>query len=165
MSSWACRSSDQAEFQRRSDTMLDVSVTPEQQAQNTREMNAYMESLVQRHRRQPGEDILGMLIREHANDLTTKSWSGSETSCWLPVMRRREHHWVGHLCCCCGIRSSSPWFATHPEVTRSAVEEIVRYLTIVDSGNPRIVLKDMTIGGQPHAGRRRSDGVAAIHQP
>src|SRR4029450_8986272 len=61
---------DQAEFQRRSDTMLDVSVTLQQQAQNTREMNAYMQSLVQRHRQHPGEDILGMLIRDHPNDLT-----------------------------------------------------------------------------------------------
>ncbi|HKN45426.1 MAG TPA: cytochrome P450, partial [Propionibacteriaceae bacterium] len=54
---------DQPEFQRRSDTMLDVFVTPEQQAQNTLEMNAYMQSLVNRHRQDPGDDILGMLIR------------------------------------------------------------------------------------------------------
>lgn len=40
----------QAEFQRRSDTMLDVSVTPEQQAQNTRGMNGYTQSLVRLHR-------------------------------------------------------------------------------------------------------------------
>ncbi len=67
---------DQAEFQLRSDTMLDVSVTPEQQAENTREMNAYMQSLVQRHRRHPGEDILGMLIRDYANDLTDEELVG-----------------------------------------------------------------------------------------
>src|SRR5687768_8854348 len=80
---------DQADFQRRSDTMLDVSVTLEQQAQNSREMNAYMQSLVQRHRQQPGDDILGMLIRDHAGDLSDEELIGSATSCLLLAMKRR----------------------------------------------------------------------------
>jgi cytochrome P450 len=67
---------DQAEFQRRSDTMLDVSVSPQQQAENTREMNAYMASLVNRHRQHQGDDILGMLIRDHADDLTDEELIG-----------------------------------------------------------------------------------------
>jgi cytochrome P450 len=139
---------DQAEFQRRSDTMLDISVTPEQQAENTREMNSYMESLVQRQRQQPGEDILGMLIRDHANDLTDEELvgignillvAGHETTAntiglgTLLLLRHREQLSL--------VRDD-------PEVTGSAVEEIVRYLTIVDTGNPRIILQDMTIGNQ-----------------
>lgn len=152
---------DQAEFQRRSDTMLDVSVTPEQQAQNTRDMNAYMGSLVLRHRQQPGEDILGMLIREHANDLTDEELvgignillvAGHETTAntiglgTLLLLRHREQLAL--------VRDD-------PEVTGSAVEEIVRYLTIVDTGNPRIILKDMTIGGQ----RMRAGDVVMVSLP
>ena len=140
---------DQAEFQRRSDTMLDISVTPEQQAENTREMNSYMKSLVQRQRQQPGEDILGMLIRDHANELTDEELvgignillvAGHETTAntiglgTLLLLRHREQLAL--------VRDD-------PEVTGSAVEEIVRYLTIVDTGNPRVILSDMTIGGQP----------------
>src|SRR5215218_8262695 len=67
---------DQTEFQRRSDTMLDSSVTPQQQAQNTREMNAYMQALVNRHRQHPGDDILGMLLRDHAGDLSNEELVG-----------------------------------------------------------------------------------------
>jgi cytochrome P450 len=139
---------DQAEFQRRSDTMLDMSVTPEQQAHNTREMNAYMQSLVQRHRRNPGDDILGMLIRDHANDLTDEELVGIGNILLV----------AGHETTANTIGLGTLLLLRHPdqlaqvrddpELISTAVEEILRYLTIVDTGNPRIILKDMTIGGQ-----------------
>jgi cytochrome P450 len=78
---------DQAEFQRRSDTMLDVSVTRQQQAQNTREMKAYMQALVNRHRQDPGDDILGMLIRDHADDLTDEELVGVANILWSSQRR------------------------------------------------------------------------------
>jgi cytochrome P450 len=144
---------DQAEFQRRSDTLLDVSVTPEQQAQNTREMNAYMQSLVNRHRQDPGDDILGMLIRDHAHDLTEEEllgignillFAGHETTSntiglsTLLLLQRPDQLAL--------VRDD-------PDVIGSAVEETLRYLTVVHTGKPRIILKDMIIGGQLiHAG-------------
>ena len=139
---------DQPEFQRRSDTMLDVFVTPEQQAQNTLEMNAYMQSLVNRHRRDPGDDILGMLIRDHADELTDEELlgignillvAGHETTAntiGLGTLLLLQHPHQLSL-----VRDD-------PEVITSAVEEILRYLTIVHTGTPRIILQDMIIGGQ-----------------
>ena len=139
---------DRDDFQRRSDTMLDVSLTREQQAQNAREMNAYMQSLVQRHRRRPGDDILGMLIRDHADDLSDAELIG-----------------IGNILLVAGHETTANTIGLgtllllrypdqlalvrdHPELTSSAVEEILRYLTIVHSGTPRIVTSDMAIGGQ-----------------
>ena len=139
---------DQADFQRRSDTMLDVSVTSKQQAQNTLEMNAYMQSLVNRHRQNPGDDILGMLIRDHADELTDEELvgignillvAGHETTAntiGLGTLLLLQHPDQFALIC------------DNPEMITSAVEEILRYLTIVDTGTPRIILKDMIIGDQ-----------------
>jgi cytochrome P450 len=139
---------DQADFQRRSDTMLDVSVTSKQQAQNTLEMNAYMQSLVNRHRQNPGDDILGMLIRDHADELTDEELvgignillvAGHETTAntiGLGTLLLLQHPDQFALIC------------DDPEMITSAVEEILRYLTIVDTGSPRIILKDMIIGDQ-----------------
>ena len=139
---------DQADFQRRSDTMLDVSVTSKQQAQNTLEMNAYMQSLVNRHRQNPGDDILGMLIRDHADELTDEELvgignillvAGHETTAntiGLGTLLLLQHPDQFALIC------------DNPEMITSAVEEILRYLTIVDTGTPRIILKDMIIGNQ-----------------
>jgi len=139
---------DQADFQRRSDTMLDVSVTSKQQAQNTLEMNAYMQSLVNRHRQNPGDDILGMLIRDHADELTDEELVGIGNILLV----------AGHETTANTIGLGTLLLLQHPdqfalirddpEMITSAVEEILRYLTIVDTGTPRIILKDMIIGDQ-----------------
>jgi cytochrome P450 len=139
---------DQVEFQRRSDTMLDVSVTRQQQAQNTREMNAYMQSLVNRHRKDPGDDILGMLIRDHADELTDEELLGIGNILLV----------AGHETTANTIGLGTLLLLQHPdqlalvrndpEVITTAVEEILRYLTMVDTGTPRIILHDMIIGGQ-----------------
>jgi cytochrome P450 len=139
---------DQADFQRRSDTMLDVSVTTKQQAQNTLEMNAYMQSLVNRHRQNPGDDILGMLIRDHADELTDEELVGIGNILLV----------AGHETTANTIGLGTLLLLQHPdqfalirddpEMITSAVEEILRYLTIVDTGTPRIILKDMIIGDQ-----------------
>ncbi|HEU4909972.1 MAG TPA: cytochrome P450 [Propionibacteriaceae bacterium] len=139
---------DQADFQRRSDTMLDVSVTPQQQAQNTHEMNAYMQSLVNRHRQDPGDDILGMLIRDHSDELTDEELVGIGNILLV----------AGHETTANTIGLGTLLLLQHPdqlvlvrndpEMITSAVEEILRYLSIVHTGTPRIILKDMTIGDQ-----------------
>ena len=139
---------DQADFQRRSDTMLDVSVTPQQQAHNTREMNSYMQSLVNRHRRDPGDDILGMLIRDHSDDLTDEELVGIGNILLV----------AGHETTANTIGLGTLLLLQHPDqlalvrddpkMIASAVEEILRYLSIVHSGTPRIILKDMIIGDQ-----------------
>jgi cytochrome P450 len=139
---------DQADFPRRSDPRLDVSVTTKQQAQNTLEMNAYMQSLVNRHRQNPGDDILGMLIRDHADELTDEELVGIGNILLV----------AGHETTANTIGLGTLLLLQHPdqfalirddpEMITSAVEEILRYLTIVDTGTPRIILRDMIIGDQ-----------------
>ena len=103
---------DQPEFQRRSDTMLDVFVAPDQQAHNTLEMNAYMQSLVNRHRQAPGDDILGMLIRDHADELTDEELLGIGNILLVAghEQQRTRSGWAP--CCSCSIPISLLWYAT-----------------------------------------------------
>jgi cytochrome P450 len=139
---------DQADFQRRSDTMLDVSVTPQQQAHNTQEMNGYMQSLVNRHRQDPGDDILGMLIRDHSDELTEDELVGIGNILLV----------AGHETTANTIGLGTLLLLQHPdqlalvrddpEMITGAVEEILRYLSIVHTGTPRIIVKDMIIGDQ-----------------
>jgi cytochrome P450 len=139
---------DQEEFQRRSDTMLDISVTRQQQAENTREMNAYMLSLVNRHRQDPGDDILGMLMRDHADELSNDELVGIGNILLV----------AGHETTANTIGLGTLLLLQHPdqlalvrddpEMVTGAVEEILRYLSIVHTGTPRIIVKDMIIGDQ-----------------
>ncbi|TDD15487.1 cytochrome P450 [Nonomuraea diastatica] len=50
--------------------MLDFNPTMQQQLTNAIEMNAYMGGLVAAQRSDPGEDILGTLVRQHGDDLS-----------------------------------------------------------------------------------------------
>src|SRR6476469_9250257 len=61
---------DREDFQRRSVRQLDFSVPIPERLELQRQGRAYMTTLVARARRQPGEDILGMLVREHGDELT-----------------------------------------------------------------------------------------------
>src|SRR5262249_8240833 len=67
---------DRGDFQRRSARQLDLSLPIPERQQLARDARAYMTTLVARARRQPGEDILGMLIREHGDELTDNELIG-----------------------------------------------------------------------------------------
>ncbi|MFD9702436.1 cytochrome P450 [Lentzea sp. NPDC059081] len=67
---------DREEFQRRTEAVLDVNSTFEQQMRAVAEVNAYMGVLVARHREEPGDDLLGGIVREHGAELTDDELAG-----------------------------------------------------------------------------------------
>lgn len=139
---------DRADFQRRSDVLLDPAGSAEQQRANTREMNEYMTQLVARHRKDPGEDILGMLIRDHHEDVSDEELVGIGNILLI----------AGHETTANTIGLGTLLLTQHPDqlalvrddpsVLRTAVEEILRFLSIVHTGSPRVVTEDITIGGE-----------------
>jgi len=140
---------DRADFQRRSDILLSSAGSPQSQDDNAREMNDYMVGLIAEHRRNPGEDILGTLIREHAADVTDDELVGIGNILLI----------AGHETTANTIGLGTLLLLQHPDqlalvrddptVLRTAIEEILRHLSIVQSGSPRLVTEDITIGGQP----------------
>jgi cytochrome P450 len=108
---------------------------------------AYMESLVARAKRDPGEDMLGMLVREHGAELTDDELVG-----------------IGNLLLIAGHETTSNMLGLgtlallqHPEqlalvrddpaVVAPAVEELLRWLTIVHSGVVRTATVDVELAG------------------
>ncbi|MDT5286402.1 MAG: hypothetical protein QOF88_1291, partial [Mycobacterium sp.] len=61
---------DRADFQARTARQLDLSSPISERLELQRQGREYMLSLVARARRHPGDDILGMLVREHGAELT-----------------------------------------------------------------------------------------------
>jgi cytochrome P450 len=139
---------DRADFQRRSEVFTDTSAGPERQAENSREMFAYMAELVARHRVDPGPDILGMLIRDHEENLTDEELLGIGSILLI----------AGHETTANTIGLGALLLVRHPEqlalvrddptVGRTAVEEILRFTSVASSGLPRRVTEDITIGGR-----------------
>jgi cytochrome P450 len=139
---------DRAEFQRRSRLRLDMANPLGERMAAAAESQGYMAELCARQRSEPGEDLLGMLVREHGGELTDSELAG-----------------IGDLLLLAGHETTASMLGLgtalllqnpgqlavlrdQPGAVDAAVEELLRYLTIVHSGMPRTARTDVVIGSQ-----------------
>ena len=138
---------DREDFQRRSARQLDLSIPMPERMELQRQARAYMTTLVTRARRQPGDDILGMLIREHGDELTDNELigvagllllAGHETTSnmlglgTLALLRHPDQLAV--------VRDD-------PDAVGSAIEELLRWLSIVQTAIPRVTTTEVEVAG------------------
>ncbi|WP_249227930.1 cytochrome P450 [Kutzneria sp. CA-103260] len=138
---------DRADFQRRSRAAVDMAVDPEQGLVMFLEMQEYMASLVAGQRADAGDDLLGMLVREHGDELSDAELvgignmlltAGHETTANMLA--------IGVLLLLRHPRQAAVIRDT-PEVVDQAVEEMLRYLSIVPSGLVRTATEEVPVGG------------------
>ncbi|MCF6470708.1 cytochrome P450 [Nonomuraea sp. MG754425] len=139
---------DRAEFQDRSARLLDTSLPMEQRGATLREDREYMAGLVARAQADPGEDMLGMLVREHGDDLSTDELIGIARLLLL----------AGHETTSNMLGLGTLALLRHPEQlamiredpaqVEPAIEELMRWLSIVQWTPPRTTTTDVEIGGQ-----------------
>ncbi|MEV0751531.1 cytochrome P450 [Streptosporangium sp. NPDC050280] len=142
---------DRDAFQASSVAVLDFNRSPEERGRAQMELIAYMTGLVGRARAEPGEDLIGMLVREHGDDLTTDELvgigglllvAGHETTAnmiglgTLALLRHPEQ---------LGL------FREDPGRAGGLVEELLRWLTIVHQGATKVAMADTEISGVPIA--------------
>jgi cytochrome P450 len=162
---------DRGEFTERSARQLDSTIEPQERMRLADASREYMSDLVSRHREAPGDDLLGMLIREHTGDTT-----GDVTD--------DELIGIGNLLLVAGHETTSNMLSLgtlalleHPDqlarvrddpsAVDGAVEELLRRLTVVHGSFPRAVVADTTLGGHPVAAGELvvASLVAANHDP
>nr|WP_322098065.1 cytochrome P450 [Nakamurella alba] len=111
----------------------------------------YMGELVAQQRADPGEGLLGMLIREHGDDLTDRELAGLADGLLVG-----GHETTASML----ALGTLVLMQAEPEVraslddeaaTRKIVEELLRYLTVVQMAFPRFAKEDMEVGGVPIA--------------
>ncbi|WP_344863509.1 cytochrome P450 [Planomonospora alba] len=139
---------DRAGFQRTSQRMLDVSLPPQERAAAAAEARAYITGLVTAMRRDPGDDLLGMLIRQHGGELTTAELAG-----------------IGSLLLLAGHETTSNMLSLgtlallrhpgqlavvrdEPDRVEGAVEELLRWLSIVHAGTFKATTTEVRLGGR-----------------
>jgi cytochrome P450 len=140
---------DRDDFQRRTARQLDLSIPIPERMELQRQGRAYMSSLVERARRQPGEDILGMLVREHGHELTDDELIGI-ASLLLLAGHETTSNMLG-LGTLALLRHPDQLAAVRddPDAIGPAVEELLRWLSIVHTAIPRITTTDVEIAGVP----------------
>ncbi|MFF7987292.1 cytochrome P450 [Streptomyces sp. NPDC007901] len=138
---------DRAEFQDRAARFSDVSLPDEERAAAQRENREYMSSLVARAQAEPGEDMLGMLVREHGDDLSSDELVGIGI-----LLLQAGHETTTNML---GLGTLA--LLRHPDQlamirrdparAEPAVEELLRWLTIAHSLPPRLATTDVEIAG------------------
>ncbi len=143
---------DRTEFQERSTRLLDLSVPMKERMRLSRESRAYMADLVAKAQAEPGEDMLGMLVREHGDDVTTDELIGI-ASLLLIAGHETTANMLG-LGTLALLRHPDQLALVRddPERVDPAVEELLRWLSIVHSGTAKMTTTDVEIAGQ-HIGK------------
>ncbi|MGW6442128.1 cytochrome P450 [Lentzea sp. NPDC055074] len=136
---------DRDEFQRRTSKLLNLTTTIDEQIKNTVELRQFMRGLVLAKRENPGDDLLSGLVRDtdlDDNELTGIAnlllIAGHETTAnmlALGTFALLEH--PGEFA---KLRDD-------PELVENAVEELLRYLSIISMGVSRHAKEDVEIGG------------------
>jgi cytochrome P450 len=139
-------------FQRHTTTGLDQRSTDEQKGQAFGAMYAYIEELVERKAREPGDDLISRLVTEY---VATGQLDHATTAMNSVIMMQAGHETTANM-----ISLGTVALLEHPDVferlgqtddpvvVANVVEELMRYLTIVHSQVDRVATEDLTIGGQ-----------------
>ncbi|MFD8492871.1 cytochrome P450 [Amycolatopsis sp. NPDC059657] len=133
-------------FERTSSVLVDLTTPPDQVKQAQGEIRAYLDELVEAKRRHPDDTLLGKLVArgelsqtECAAMALVLLVAGHETTAnmisfgMLALLRNPEQ---------------AALLRAEPERIGSAIEELLRYLSVVHFGLPRTTLEDVELGGQ-----------------
>ncbi|WP_436762494.1 cytochrome P450 [Streptosporangium sp. V21-05] len=142
---------DRDDFQALSATLLDFNRAAEERGKAQVGLSTYMAGLVGQARAEPGEDLIGMLVREHGDDLSNDELvgiggllllAGHETTAnmislgTLALLRHPEQ---------------LDLFREDPAKVGGVVEELLRWLTIIHQGATKMAMADTEISGVPIA--------------
>ena len=108
----------------------------------------YLQTLVLRERANPGEGLLGMLIREHGDELTDRELAGIADG----ILTGGHETTASSLSLgVLALLQSPEYFAqlggADSDAVHRAVEELLRYLTVVQVAFPRFARTEIQIGG------------------
>lgn len=140
-------------FQHHTTRGLDCRTSEEEKAQAFGAMYAYIEELVARKEREPGDDLISRLVTEYVATGQLDHGTAAMTSV---IMMQAGHETTANM-----ISLGTVALLQHPgvyarlgqtddsAVIANIVEELMRYLSIVHSQVDRVATEDLTLGGQP----------------
>lgn len=139
-------------FQHNTTAGLDQKTTDAEKGQAFGAMYAYIQELVQRKEREPGDDLISRLITDY---VATGQLDHATTAMNSVIMMQAGHETTANMIAlgtvallqhpCAFARLGQ---TDDPAVVANIVEELMRYLSIVHSQVDRVATEDLVIGGQ-----------------
>ncbi|MEV4315344.1 cytochrome P450 [Actinocrispum sp. NPDC049592] len=138
---------DREEFQRNSSIRLNLARPMDERIAALEASHRYMAELVAEQRKDPGEDMIGMLVREHGDEIDDTELTGI-----ADLLLIAGHETTSNM-----LALGTMTLLNHPDqadLVRSgehvddAVEELLRYLAIVHTVTPRTTAEEVVLSGQ-----------------
>ncbi len=139
-------------FQRTARTLVNRSTPPEAAVEAQEELTAYLDRLIERKLADPGDDLLSQVATER---VATGQLSRRELAAMGLLLLIAGHETTANMIALgtyalllhpdqlAAVRDSDD-----PQLVVRAVEELLRYLTIVHSGRRRVAAEDIEIAGE-----------------
>ncbi|MFK8844034.1 cytochrome P450 [Streptomyces sp. Ac-502] len=156
---------DRAELARYLDISQNDAGSPEQQTATGKAYWAYMVTLANRHRRDPGDGLFGSVVRAHGADISDEELAGiGATFVSDGFLQVSSMLGLGTL-----VLLDHPdqlaLLRERPELIDRAVEELLRYVTVIHTVAPRTAREDVTVGDQViKAGERVACSLFAVNR-
>jgi cytochrome P450 len=140
---------DRTDFMKLSTDRFDFTAGPEASLQAINDAMTYLTDLVARERLAPGDGLLGQLLREHGDDLDDRTLASMADGLLTG----------GHDTSTSMLALGTLWLLENPEqaakvreddgYVTQVVEELLRYMTVVQVAFPRFAREDMEVLGHP----------------
>ncbi|MFE0021328.1 cytochrome P450 [Amycolatopsis sp. NPDC059021] len=138
---------DRADFQRLSTARFDLFGGAGASLGAISESLTYLLEIVKKQREQPGDGLLGMLIKEHGDEIDDRELAGLADGVLTGGLETTASMLaLGALVL---LRDEGAMAAVRgdDDAVHRFVEELLRYLTVVQMAFPRFAKEDMEIGG------------------
>ncbi|MFI8933347.1 cytochrome P450 [Streptomyces sp. NPDC053474] len=139
---------DRREFVRRLRRNVDLSRGLKARAADSAAFNRYLDNLITRQRKEPGDGLLGMVVHEHGDNITDEELKGLCMALILGGVETVAGMIGFGVVALLDNPDQIPLLFAGREKADRLVTELVRYLSPVQGPNPRLALKDVVIDGQ-----------------
>ncbi|QUQ69291.1 cytochrome P450 [Kutzneria sp. CA-103260] len=139
---------DRNEFIRRIRRNTDTSRGLKARAADSAAFNRYLLNLITQQRRNPDEGFLGMLVREHGDNITDDELKGLCTALILGGVETVAGMIGFGVLALLDNPDQIKLLLDGPEKADRVIAELLRYLSPVQQPNPRLALRDVVVGGQ-----------------
>ncbi|MEU8251221.1 cytochrome P450 [Nonomuraea sp. NPDC048916] len=139
---------ERADFLKLSTNRFDFTAGPEASLQAVNDAMTYLIDLVARERRNPGDGLLGQLLRDHGDELDDRTLASMADGILTG----------GHDTSTSMLALGTLWLMENPEQAAKVrevdgyvvelIEELLRYMTVVQVAFPRFAREDLELEGQ-----------------
>ena len=137
---------DRADFQRLSTTRFDFLGGIEGSLGAISESLTYLLDMVKRQRAEPGDGMLGMLVRQHGDDISDHELAGLADGLLTGGLETTTSMLALGAIVLLRDPELRRTLIAHDAAVDPFVDELLRYLTVVQVAFPRIARADITVG-------------------